>query len=153
MSWIQDILAPLYPWTLALHLISVISWMAGMFYLPRLFVYHAEKAKDNKELDLIYQEMESKLLRVIMNSAMISTWIFGLALAATPGLVDFTEIWPWVKFAAISGMTGFHHSLALWRKDFVAGKNERSGKFFRLMNEVPTVLMLVIVIMVIVRPF
>ena len=127
--------------------------MAGMFYLPRLFVYHAEKASDNKELDMVYQEMEAKLLRLIMNPAMIATWVFGLSLAATPGLIDFTDIWPWVKFAAIIAMTSFHHSLALWRKDFVAGQNARSGKFYRLMNEVPTVLMFVIVIMVIVRPF
>ena len=153
MSWVQDILLWLYPWTLALHIISVISWMAGIFYLPRLFVYHAEKARDNKELDVVYQEMEAKLLRVIMNPAMIATWVFGLSLAATPGLVDFGSAWPWVKFAAIIGMTWFHHSLALWRKDFVAGRNERPGRFFRMANEVPTVLMFVIVIMVVVRPF
>lgn len=153
MSWFQDILIWLYPWTLALHVISVISWMAGIFYLPRLFVYHVEKAHDNKELDLIYQEMEAKLLRVIMNPAMIATWVFGLSLAATPGLVDFGSIWPWVKLVAILGMTQFHHSLASWRKDFVAGKNVRPGRFYRLANEVPTVLMFVIVIMVIVRPF
>jgi putative membrane protein len=153
MNWVQGILISLYPWTLALHVIAVVSWMAGMFYLPRLFVYHVEKAHDNEELDLIYQEMEAKLLRVIMNPAMIATWIFGLSLAATPGLVDFGSVWPWVKFAAVIAMTGFHHSLALWRKDFVAGTNERPGKFYRLANEVPTVLMFVIVIMVIVRPF
>lgn len=153
MSFVQDILIGLYPWTLAIHLMAVISWMAGIFYLPRLFVYHAEKAQDNKELDIVYQEMERKLLRVIMNPAMIVTWIFGLMLAATPGLVDFSSIWPWVKFAAVLAMTQFHHMLARWRKDFAGGTNERSGRFFRLMNEAPTLLMFVIVIMVIVRPF
>lgn len=153
MSFVQDLLVTLYPWTVALHVIAVISWMAGIFYLPRLFVYHAEKASVGSELDVVYQEMETKLLRVIMNPAMIATWIFGLSLAATPGIVDFGSVWPWVKFLAVIIMTGFHHSLATWRKDFAAGRNQRPGKFYRLANEVPTVLMFVIVIMVIVRPF
>lgn len=153
MSFVEDLLLAAYPWTLALHLMAVISWMAGLFYLPRLFVYHVEKAKDNNALDVVYQEMEAKLLRVIMNPAMIVTWVFGLSLAATPGLVDFSSAWPWVKFAAVIAMTWFHHALALWRKDFIAGRNQRTGRYFRMMNEVPTLLMVVIVVMVIVRPF
>ena len=153
MDWAQDLLSSLYPWTLVLHVISVIAWMAGSFYLPRLFVYHAEKAAENQELDLIYQEMERKLLRAIMNPAMTATWIFGLMLVFTPGIVDWSDGWPWVKAAMVIAMTTYHHTLALWRKDFMRGENRRSGRFYRLANEVPTVLMVVIVAMVIARPF
>ena len=150
---LTDFLSSLYPWTLALHVISVMAWMAGLFYLPRLYVYHVEKAANHPELDLIYQEMERKLLRAIMNPAMISTWIFGLMMVFTPGIVDWSEIWPWVKALMVIGMTWFHHSLSLTRKLFVKGKNEKSGRHYRLINEIPTVLMIVIVVMVIVRPF
>ena len=153
MAYIQDLLWAAHPWTLALHVISVIAWMAGIFYLPRLYVYHVEKAADKPDLDQIFQEMERKLLRVIMNPAMIATWLFGLMLVFTPGLVDWSEIWPWVKAAMVLGMTGFHHALANWRKDFAVGRNERSGRYYRMMNEVPTLLMFVIVLMVIGRPF
>ena len=153
MEWAQDLLSSFYPWTLVLHVISVIAWMAGIFYLPRLFVYHAEKAAENQELDLIYQEMERKLLRAIMNPAMTATWIFGLMLVFTPGIVDWSDGWPWVKAAMVIAMTTYHHALALWRKDFMRGENQRSGRFYRLANEVPTVLMVVIVAMVIARPF
>ena len=153
MDWAQDLLSGLYPWTLVLHVISVIAWMAGIFYLPRLFVYHAEKAEGKPELDLIYQEMERKLLRAIMNPAMTATWIFGLMLAFTPGIVDWSDGWPWVKAAMVIAMTVYHHALALWRKDFMRGENRRSGRFYRLINEVPTVLMVIIVAMVIARPF
>ena len=153
MEWIQDLFSEFYPWSLALHVISVIAWMAGIFYLPRLFVYHVEKAADNPELDQIFQEMERKLLRVIMNPAMVGTWLFGLMLVFTPGLVDWTEVWPWIKATMVLGMTWFHHSLAYWRKDFAAGRNKRSGRFYRLANEAPTLMMFVIVLMVIGRPF
>lgn len=86
MDYLQDLLLGFYPWTLVLHLVSVISWMAGLFYLPRLFVYHVEKADISPELDPVFQEMERKLLRAIMNPAMISSWIFGLMLVFTRGL-------------------------------------------------------------------
>lgn len=148
-----DFLSAIYLWTKALHVISVISWMAGLFYLPRLFVYHVEKAADNSVLSEVYEEMERKLLRLIMNPAMIATWIFGLMLVFTPGIVDWSSGWPWVKAAAVLAMTWFHHWLAKRRKDFLTGRNTVSGRGFRLMNEVPTVLMVVIVIMVIARPF
>ena len=148
-----DLLSSLYPWTKALHVISVIAWMAGLFYLPRLFVYHAEKAADNVDLSEVYCEMESKLLRLIMNPAMIAAWLFGLMLVFTPGIVDWSSGWPWIKAVAVLAMTWFHHWLGKRRKDFLAGTNTVSGRGYRLMNEVPTVLMVVIVIMVIVRPF
>jgi putative membrane protein len=150
---LAEILNTVYPWTKALHVISVISWMAGLFYLPRLFVYHAERVGQSGEIHELFQTMEFKLLRVIMNPAMIATWVFGLLLVFTPGVVDWSQVWPWTKAAAVLGMTWFHHWCGWRRKDFANGKIELSGRHFRLMNEVPTVLMIVIVISVIARPF
>ncbi len=147
-----SILMPIYPWLLAGHVVSVISWMAGMFYLPRLFVYHAEQAPAGSELDRTFQVMERKLLKLIMNPAMIATWVFGLILIGM-GMFDWSTGWSWVKLVAVLGMTGMHGWLAARRKDFVNGTNTRSGRSYRMANEVPTVLMLVIVVMVIVRPF
>lgn len=148
-----DILSWAYPWTKSLHIISVIAWMAGLFYLPRLFVYHAEKASENGEIDALFQTMEFKLLRVIMNPAMISSWVFGLALVFTPGVVDWSQGWPWTKALAVLGMTWFHHWLAKRRKDFVAGENIRDGRTYRIMNEVPTLFLVIIVVSVVARPF
>jgi len=147
----SDLLAYLYPWTKAFHIISVISWMAGMFYLPRLYVYHSEQSVPGDDKDIVFQEMERKLLRLIMNPAMIATWVFGLMLVFTPGIVDWSQIWPWCKAAAVIVMSWHYHWLARRRKDFVNGQNEVSGRTYRLMNEVPTVLMFVIVIAVVVR--
>lgn len=149
----EDFLALAYPWTKSLHVISVIAWMAGLFYLPRLFVHHTEKVTVGSETDSLFQMMELKLFRLIMNPSMISTWVFGLALVFTPGIVDWSEFWPWFKAAAVLGMTWFHHWLGKRRKDFVVGLNTTSGRSYRLMNEVPTVFMIVIVVMVIARPF
>lgn len=146
-----DFLSSIYPWTKALHIMSVIAWMAGMFYLPRLFVYHVEEADQSGEMAQVFQKMEHKLLRVIMNPAMTATWVFGLALVFTPGIVDWGAIWPWTKCAAVLSMTWFHHWLALRRKDFTRGKNTVSGRQYRMMNEIPTVLMIVIVFSVVVR--
>lgn len=146
-----DLLSSAYPWVKALHIVSVISWMAGMFYLPRLFVYHSEQSEPGDARDVVFQEMERKLLRVIMNPAMIATWVFGLVLVFTPGIVDWSSIWPWVKAGGVLGMTWAHHWLGLRRKEFAAGTNTRSGKAYRLMNEVPTVLMFVIVFAVVLR--
>ncbi|SMY07194.1 protoporphyrinogen oxidase HemJ [Flavimaricola marinus] len=147
-----DALMTFYPWIKALHIMSVIAWMAGMFYLPRLFVYHAEKATAGSELDLTLQTMEEKLLRVIMNPAMIATWVFGLILIGL-GAFDWGAVWSWAKLAAVLGMSGMHGWLAARRKEFAAGTNTRTGRTYRMMNEVPTVLMFVIVIAVVVRPF
>lgn len=146
-----DFLATLYPWTKALHIISVIAWMAGIFYLPRLFVYHVEKTEPGTELDAIYQEMERKLLRAIMNPAMIGTWLFGLMLVFTPGIVDWSMVWPWTKAGAVLVMTWFHHWLGKRRKDFAEGRNSLTGRRYRMMNELPTLLMIIIVISVVVR--
>lgn len=146
-----DILAGLYPYVKTLHVIAVISWMAGLFYLPRLFVYHSEQVEAGSPTDVMFQTMERRLLRAIMNPAMIATWLFGLALVLTPGIVDWAMVWPWLKAAAVLGMTWFHMWLAVRRKDFAAGRNTRSGRRYRMMNEVPTVLLIVIVAAVIVK--
>lgn len=148
-----DLLLNLYPWIKALHVISVIAWMAGLFYLPRLFVYHVEAVKARSGTDALFQTMELKLLRVIMNPAMIAAWVFGALLVLVPGVVDWGAIWPWTKAAAIIGMTWFHHWCGLRRKEFIAGTNTRTGRQFRVMNEVPTLFLIVIVVSVIVRPF
>lgn len=142
-----------YFWTKSLHIISVISWMAGMFYLPRLFVYHAEKAPVGSEMSETFKIMERKLMRAIINPAMTATWVFGLMLVFTPGVIDWSEIWPWVKAIMVTLMSAFHGWLSVRRKEFERDENTRSGRAYRLANEVPTVLMLVIVIMVIVKPF
>lgn len=149
----SDLLAQLYPWTKSLHVISVISWMAGIFYLPRLFVYHTESVETGSGRDELFQTMERRLLRAIMNPAMIATWVFGLMLVFTPGIVDWGSGWPWVKAAMVLVMTWFHHWLGKRRKELAAGTCTVSGRTFRLMNEVPTVAMIVIVVMVIARPF
>ena len=141
-----------YPWLKALHVIAVIAWMAGMFYLPRLYVYHCETIPGSAESER-FKVMEVKLLRLIINPAMIAAWLFGGALASIPGVVDWGAGWPWVKAVALILMTGFHGALSKWRREFLNDRNRKTARFYRLANEVPTVLMIIIVIMVIVRPF
>jgi len=147
-----DHLASIYPWVKALHVVSVMSWMAGLFYLPRLFVYHAEQVQAGLvAAEDLFRTMERRLLQAIMTPAMVATWVFGLMLVFTPGIVDWSAVWPWIKAAAVLGMTWIHLWLGLRRKDFAQGRNLRSGRTYRVMNEVPTVLMLVIVFAVIVK--
>ena len=149
----SDFLLSAYPWILSLHIVSVISWMAGMFYLPRLFVYHAETAPVGSEQSEIFKVMERKLIRAIINPAMVATWVFGLCLVFTPGIIDWSSIWPWVKSAMVIGMSAYHGWLSARRKEFERDENTRSGRTYRISNEIPTVLMLVIVFMVIPKPF
>lgn len=135
----------------ALHIIFVISWMAGMLYLPRLFVYHADADKGS-ELSETLKIMERKLLRIIMNPAMILTFIFGgLMIWENPEL--FKQGWMHAKIMLVVLMTGFHGMLARWRKQFVKDQNTRRSKFYRGVNEVPTVLMIITVILVVMKPF
>ena len=108
LNYFSDILSTLYPWVKGFHIIAVISWMAGLFYLPRLFVYHVEKGSGKEELDSIFQLMELKLLKIIMNPAMIISWICGILLYLTPGIVDWSLYWPWLKLFGIIAMTWFH---------------------------------------------
>lgn len=147
----QEFLISVYPWTKALHIISVISWMAGLFYLPRLFVYHVEAAERGDARDEVFQVMERRLLRAIMNPAMIATWVFGLALVLTPGIVDWSEFWPYTKAAGVLALTWFHHWLGRRRKEFITGSNTVTGRSYRLMNEVPTLCMVVIVFSVVLK--
>ena len=148
---IQSALSAAYPWTKSFHVISVIAWMAALFYLPRLYVYHSEQVVAGSPTDTMFQTMERLLLKAIMNPAMIATWAFGLALVFTPGVVDWGSLWPWVKAASVLAMSWFHGWLAVRRKEFAAGTNTKTGRTYRMMNEVPTVLMVLIVVSVIVK--
>ncbi len=144
-------LAVLYPWTKAFHVISMVAWMAGMFYLPRLFVYHCELQPGSAESER-FKVMEYRLLRQIINPAMIATWTFGVMLVLTPGIVDWSAPWWYVKLTAVLLMSGFHGAMSKWRRLFMEDRNTKSHRFYRMANEVPTLLLVAIVIMVIVRP-
>jgi putative membrane protein len=149
----SEILVAAYPWTKALHVMSMIAWMAGMFYLPRLYVYHTMLRPGSAESER-FKVMERRLLKQIINPAMISTWLFGLVLLATPGVVNWAaDGWWHVKLTMVLLMSGFHGAMSKWRREFLEDRNRRGHKFYRVANEVPTVLMIVIVIMVIVKPF
>ena len=137
-------------WIKALHVIAVITWMAGLLYLPRLFVYHCEAEKGSKQSET-FKVMERRLLRAIMNPAMIVVWLTGPYLAWAQGMIN--DRWLWAKFALVVLLTGYHHALGAWRKDFAEDWNVRPPRFYRIMNEVPTVLMIGIVVLVIVKPF
>jgi putative membrane protein len=147
----SDFLASAYPWIKSLHIMAVISWMAGLFYFPRLLVNHVERVDLTGLLHETYQDMEMKLFKVIMQPAMIATWIFGLCLVFTPGIVDWSMWWPWVKAVSVIAMTIFHEWLGKRRKDFVNDSNKLTGRQYRLMNEVPTLLMVLIVVSVVVK--
>ncbi len=146
-------LSPLaYEWIKAFHLIAVIAWMAGMLYLPRLFVYHTQAAVGG-EAAQTFKVMESKLLKIIMNPAMVVTWVLGLLLVVHHGLTGPGVGWLHAKLLLVVALSGVHGFLAASQKRFAKDSNERTEKFWRLFNEVPTVLMVLIVILVIVRPF
>jgi putative membrane protein len=147
----MDWLAPLYPWVKALHIISVISWMAGMLYLPRLFIYHCD-ADVGSEKSETFKIMERRLLRAIINPAMIASFLFGGALLVTPGVIDWASWWIYVKLTLILVLFGMHVLFARWRKNFEADENTLSTTTFRIANEVPTVLIIAIVILVVVKP-
>jgi protoporphyrinogen IX oxidase len=148
MAW----LSAFYPWIKALHIISVIAWMAGLLYLPRLFVYHCAAEPGSAQSET-FKTMERRLLRAIMNPAMIAAYIFGILLLLTPGIVDWSAAWIYLKLALVAVLTFYHHLLGRWRKAFSAEANRRPARFYRLMNEVPTVIMIGIVILVVVKPF
>ena len=147
MEWLADV----YPWVKALHVISIIAWMAGMLYLPRLYVYHADKAPGSEASEML-KIMERRLLRAIINPAMIAAFVFGGLLLATPGIIDWSAWWIYAKLVLVLGMGALHGALSRWRRDFEADRNTRPARFYRFANEVPTVLMIAIVILVIVRP-
>lgn len=144
-------MAEYYNWIKAFHLIFVISWMAGMLYLPRIFAYHAKVAAKSPE-DQIFQVMEKRLLRIIMNPAMILTIISGLILAQVYGYKNLGG-WFHIKLTLVVIMLGLHGFFAKVRKDFELNRNKHSNKFYRIINEIPAIIMIIIVIMVIVKPF
>ncbi|MGH6866101.1 MAG: protoporphyrinogen oxidase HemJ [Methyloceanibacter sp.] len=136
----------------AFHIISIIAWMAGALYLPRLFVYHAA-SKTGSEQSETFKVMERRLLRFITTPAMLASWIFGLILAFS-GLIDWSsDGWFHAKIALVLILSAFSGLLAMWTKDFALDRNTRSPRFYRIANEVPTILMIGIVILVVVRPF
>ena len=141
-----------YNWFKALHVIALISWLAGLLYLPRLFVYHTAAARGS-ELSETFKTMENRLLRFIMNPAMILTWIFGLSMFMANIDVFKTAGWMHVKFLCVVILTAFHMVLARHRRLFAVDKNTKSAKYFRIMNEAPTLLMIIIVIMAVAEPF
>ena len=140
-------------WIKSAHVIAVIAWMAGLLYLPRLFVYHAEAAPGSEAAET-FGVMERKLLRTIMNPAMIVTWMFGLWLAFTPGMIAWSgEYWIHAKLLLVAALTYYHHLCARWRKELAAGTVRRSSRFYRIANEIPALIMAAIVILVVVKPF
>jgi putative membrane protein len=143
----------MYLWLKALHIISVISWMAGLLYLPRLFVYHAV-ATPGSEQSETFKVMERRLLRYIMTPAMIASWAFGLAMIWEMGLDAFKVAgWLHAKLALVLVLSAMHGLMSRWRRDFAHDRNRRTQKFFRVANEIPTLLMIAIVILAVVKPF
>jgi putative membrane protein len=141
----------LYDWIKALHVISMIAWMAGLLYLPRLFVYHVQAQAGSIQSDT-FKIMERRLLKAIMNPAMIASFVFGIWLIVlNPSLLS--QGWLHAKLLLVLGMAGAPGALGQWRQDLVGDRNVRPQRFYRIANEVPTVLMIVVVILVIVRPF
>lgn len=147
----SDFLAIAYPWVKAFHIMSVISWMAALFYLPRLLVHHTERVGLEGETHTLFSMMEGKLAKVIMAPAMMATWVFGILLVVTPGIVDWSMVWPWTKLIGVVLMTAFHIWLSRRVKGFAQGQNTLTGKQYRMMNEVPTLLMILIVLSVVVK--
>ena len=148
---VMEFLQAHYTTIKALHIISIIAWMAGMLYLPRLFVYHVGAAKGS-ELSETLKIMEKRLLRFIMNPAFGAAWLFGLLMfAANPDLLH--EGWMHLKLTGIILMSALHHVFGRWRKKFERDENTKSAKFYRWANEAPTVLMIIIVIMAVTKPF
>ncbi|MBI1300502.1 MAG: protoporphyrinogen oxidase HemJ [Alphaproteobacteria bacterium] len=147
-----DFLNNNYDWIRALHVIAFISWMAGLLYLPRLFVYHAN-AEKGSELSETLKVMERKLYRIIMNPAMIATWVFGLLMLFARWDLIMMSHWMHAKLLLVLLMTGAHHVMLKHLKRFAKDENQKSDKFFRILNELPTVLMILIVILAVVEPF
>ena len=148
MTW----LAVAHPWVLALHIVSVIAWMAGMLYLPRLYVYHCGR-EPGSEADEMLRTMERRLLRAIVNPAMFAVFVTGGLLLLTPGVVDWASGWIYAKLALALALSAVHGAFASWRRAFEQGRNRHSARFYRAVNEAPTVLMIAIVILVVVKPF
>lgn len=142
----------MYEWVKTLHILSIIAWMAGMLYLPRLFVYHADAAIGSDKSET-FKVMERRLYRGITTPAMLASWLFGLWLAFGFGIVDFGQGWMWLKALMVLALSGIHGWYGRLTRDFANDRNRRPSKFFRMINEIPFVLAIIIVIAVVVRPF
>jgi len=134
----------------SIHLIAVISWMAGLLYLPRIFVYHSEALHDSQKD--IFKIMERKLYNYIMMPAMILSWLFGVLLIHSLGITIFTELWMQIKFFSVAILTVYHFLLGKYLNDFALNDNKKSSKFFRIINEVPTIILIVVVFVVVFKP-
>ena len=134
----------------SLHLISVISWMAGLLYLPRIFVYHSEN--NNEIITTVFKTMERKLFYYIMTPAMILSWLFGLVLIHEIGFVQLSSLWLQVKLILVSILTGYHFYLGILLNKFKFDQNQKSSKFYRYINEIPTLLLILIIFIVIFKP-
>ncbi|MGH7116487.1 MAG: protoporphyrinogen oxidase HemJ [Stellaceae bacterium] len=141
-----------YPWLKSAHIIAVIAWMAGLLYLPRLFVYHATSAAGSDQSET-FKVMERRLQRGIMTPAMLATLLFGVLLAGTPGVVNWHRGWIWAKLALVAGLVCCHAALVHWRRAFAVDSNRHSPRFFRIVNELPTLALIAIVVLVVVKPF
>lgn len=148
----DDFLTAHFEWIRALHIISVMAWMAGMLYLPRLFVYHADVAKGS-EMSETFKTMERRLLKIIINPAMIAAWVFGLLMLYSNWGVYKTAGWMHTKLLIVVLLSGVHGVLAKRVKVFARDENEKSARYFRILNEVPTIMMIIIVILAVVEPF
>ncbi|MGG5820647.1 protoporphyrinogen oxidase HemJ [Falsiroseomonas sp. HW251] len=147
-----DFLAPAYPWIKSLHVISVFAWMAGLFYLPRLYVYHSQVPPGDVRSET-FKVMERRLLRAIMNPAMIAAYVFGILVVLTPGIIDWKAGWWHLKLLGVVAVTWVHHDLSRARKAFERDERPRSERAWRIINEVPTLALVLIVTMVIAKPF
>ena len=134
----------------SLHLISVISWMAGLLYLPRIFVYHTEATHESQKD--IFKIMERKLYNYIMMPAMLLSWLFGILLIHNIGFSVFLELWMQIKFIAVSILTYYHFTLGKYLKDFAMNNSQKSSKFFRIYNEIPTIILIVVIFVTIFKP-
>lgn len=147
----MSVLAPYYLWLKTGHILSIIAWMAGMLYLPRLFVYHAGAAPGSPASET-FKTMERRLYGAIMTPAMVATWLFGISLTLT-GVVAWTMFWLYAKLVLVAGMTWLHLVFGRWRRDFAADRRPHRAGFYRAVNEVPTLLLIGIVILAVVKPF
>jgi putative membrane protein len=145
-------MAEMYLWFKALHIVAVISWMAGLLYMPRLFVNHVGLTPGSEASEML-KGMESRLMRFIMRPAAVATILFGGALLSVPGIVDWSMGWMWLKLSFVLGLGFMHGKMERWRGDFAADRNQHNAKYFRIMNEVPTLLMIGIVILVVTKFF
>jgi len=134
----------------SLHLIAVISWMAGLLYLPRIFVYHSEAEDDSQKK--VFKTMERKLYNYIMMPAMLASWIFGVLLLHSLGFTVFSELWMQIKIIAVTILTFYHITLGKYLSDFAANNNQKTSKFFRIFNEIPTIILIVVIFVAIFKP-